>query len=57
MSDWRSKLGKALMTIVAVTIGARVVSDLLGRLLPTLIVLLILGGVLLALSRGPHARH
>lgn len=54
--NWRSKVTEALLILVAVAVVARVVYGLLGPLLPSLLVLLILGGLLLWMLRGPHAR-
>lgn len=45
MSSWRSKLAEGLLLLVAVAVVARVVWQLLGPLLPTLIVLLLIGCV------------
>lgn len=53
MSGWRSKLYEGLILLIAVAVVARVVWGLLGPLLPALLVMLILGGLVFYLLRGP----
>jgi hypothetical protein len=50
-----TKLGEALLVVVALAIVARVVFGLLGPLLPLLVVLLIVGAILTRIFRGPRA--
>ena len=54
--NWQSKFVEGLLLVVAAAVVARVVWGLLGPLLPSLFVLSVLGGLLLWLIRGPHAR-
>ena len=55
--NWRSKVIEGLLLLVAIAVVARVVYGLLGPLLPSLLVLLVLGGILLWMLGGPHARR
>jgi hypothetical protein len=51
-----SKVLQALLLLIAVAVGARVVFGLLGPLLPSLLVVAALVGVLFLALRGPHGR-
>jgi len=51
--NWRSKVIEALVLLVVVAVVARVVSPLL----PSFVVLLVLGALLLGVLRGPHGGH
>lgn len=51
----RAKLAEALIMLIAVAVVARVVWELLGPLLPSLLVLFVLGALVLYVIRGPHA--
>jgi hypothetical protein len=53
--NWRSKVIEALLLLAAVAVVARVVFGLLGPLLPSLVAILVLGGLLSRVLRGPHA--
>jgi hypothetical protein len=53
--NWRSKLAKGLLLLIAAAVAARVVWELLGPLLPSLLALLVIGSLILWLVRGPHA--
>ena len=52
--NWRHKVVEGLLLLVAVAVVARVVYGLLGPLLPSLLVLVVLGSLLLWVLRGPH---
>ena len=49
--NWRSKVVEALVLILAVAVVARVVWNLLGPLLPAILVMLAVGGLLFGLLR------
>ena len=55
--SWRSKAVEALALTIAVAVVARVVWELLGPLLPAILVMVAVGGLLFGVIRGPHARH
>ncbi len=55
MSSWRSKLAEGLLIAVIVAVAARAIWALLGPLLPTLLVLLVVGGLVVTLLRGPRS--
>ena len=50
--NWRSKVVEALLLLVAVAVVARVVCGLLGPLLPSLLVLFVLGACCFGFSRA-----
>jgi len=55
MSGWRMKLVEGLLTLVVVAVAARAIWALVGPLLPSLLVLLVLGSLLASLLRGPRS--
>lgn len=55
--NWHTKVIEALALTVAVAVVARLVWELLGPLLPMILVLLAVGGLLFGVIRGPHARN
>ena len=54
--NWRLRVLEGLALAIAVALAARVVWSLLGPLLPSLLVLIAVGGLLYGVMRGPHAR-
>jgi hypothetical protein len=46
---------QSALTLLVIAVAARVVWGLLGPLLPSLLVLIVLGSLLLWVLRGPHA--
>jgi hypothetical protein len=55
MSSWRSKLAGGLLTLVVVAVAARAIWALLGPLLPSLLLMLIVGGLVVFILRGPRS--
>lgn len=53
----RGRVVEALLLLVAIAVAGRVVWGLLGPLLPTLLLVIVLGSLLLWVVRGPHARR
>lgn len=56
MSNWLSKLGRGLVVLVVIAVAARAVWTLLGPLVPSLLVMVIVGGFVVNLLRGPRSR-
>jgi NhaP-type Na+/H+ or K+/H+ antiporter len=55
MSTWLSKLAECLVVLVLVAVAARAIWTLLGPLVPPLLLLLIVGGLVLVILRGPRS--
>ena len=55
MSTWLSKLAGCLFVLVVVAVAARAIWMLLGPLVPSLLLLLIVGGLVLVILRGPRS--
>jgi hypothetical protein len=55
MSSWRSKLTSGLLMLVVVAVAARAIWALLGPIVPALLVLLLVGGLLVSILRGPRS--
>jgi len=55
MSAWLSKLAEGLVVLVVVAVAARVVWTLLGPLVPSLLMMLIVGGFVVVILRGPRS--
>jgi hypothetical protein len=53
----KEKLAVALVSILAIAVVARVVWQLLGPLLPYLMVIVVLGGLLMFVIGGPRAHR
>jgi hypothetical protein len=53
--SWRSRVTGALVLVVAIALVARVIWELLGPLVPGLVVLLVVGSILISIFRGPRA--
>ena len=52
---WSTRVLQALVLVVAIAVVARVVWELLGPLIPGLVVLLVVGSILISIFRGPRA--
>jgi hypothetical protein len=55
MSTWLSKLAGCLFVLVVVAVAARAIWMLLGPLVPSLLLLLIVGGFVVIILRGPRS--
>jgi hypothetical protein len=53
---WTSNVYKALILLVVIAVGARLIAGLLGPVLPSLLMLAIVAVVVMSLVRGPHAK-
>jgi uncharacterized membrane protein YGL010W len=57
MENWRARIMQSVLILLVVSVAARVVYGLLGPLLPSLLVLFVLGWLLQWILRGPHSGH
>jgi len=55
--NWTDNLFKALLLLLVIAIVARVIADLLGPVLPSLLMLAGLVVVVTMIVRGPHAQR
>jgi len=55
--NWTDGLYKALILLVVIAVAARLIVDLLGPVLPSLLMLGVLVVVFMFIVRGPRARR